>query len=301
MNIAYLISAHTDAPQLKRLIDALQPDADFFIHIDKKSDITPFTSLVKGRRIHFLTNRVDVVWGTMVEVEYQMNLIRAAVDFPDRNFDHIFFLSGLDYPLAGPDHITRWLQDHEGHEHLCSYCMDTPLLSPAQRDNYTVARPWCRWRKVAIALRRVGKALGLRKKLHFTVDGQTWRLYKGGAWWCISQELAAHILQQYNHQPAIRHYFADSFGPAETLIPTIVMNHPQWRTRCELHEGTYPGLAALTPLHFIDYNPVIKVLDLSDYDRLRQSGKLFCRKVVSGRSDQLVDRLRADAAKQAEP
>ena len=27
MNIAYLISAHTDAPQLKRLIEALHPDA----------------------------------------------------------------------------------------------------------------------------------------------------------------------------------------------------------------------------------------------------------------------------------
>ena len=47
-NIAFLISAHTDAPQLKRLIEALPADADFFVHIDAKSDITPFTLLIKN-------------------------------------------------------------------------------------------------------------------------------------------------------------------------------------------------------------------------------------------------------------
>ena len=73
MNIAYLISAHTDAPQLKRLVEALHPDAHFFIHIDKKSDITPFTSLLQGDNIHFLTNRVNVRWGTILEVKYQMD------------------------------------------------------------------------------------------------------------------------------------------------------------------------------------------------------------------------------------
>lgn len=292
MNIAYLISAHTDAPQLKRLIEALQSDAEFFIHIDKKSDIAPFIRLLQGSHIHFIPDRVDVVWGTMVEVQYQMNLIRAAVTFPSRHFDHICFLSGLDYPLVSADRITQWLQARAGQEHLWAYCMDNPQLSPFQRENYTVARPWCRWRKMAIALRMAGKALGRRKKLHFTVGDRQWKLYKGGAWWCISQELAAHILQQYDSQPAVRRYFSDSFGPAETLIPTIAMNHLQWRTRCRLYEGAYPGLPALSPLHFIDYDPVIKVLDLTDYERLMQSGKLFCRKVVSGRSDQLVEMIR---------
>ena len=46
MNIAYLISAHTDAPQLKRLIEALHSDAEFFIHIDSKSDLSAFTEQI---------------------------------------------------------------------------------------------------------------------------------------------------------------------------------------------------------------------------------------------------------------
>ena len=37
MNIAYLISAHTDPQQLKRLIAALHPEAEYFVHIARNS------------------------------------------------------------------------------------------------------------------------------------------------------------------------------------------------------------------------------------------------------------------------
>ena len=103
--------------------------------------------------------------------------------------------------------------------------------------------------------------------------------------------MAAFILEQYETKPQIAHYFRDSFCPAETLIQTIAFNSPHWAGRCILSEGPYQSLAALTPLHFIEYDPVIKILDESDLDRLLASGKMFCRKVVSGRSDNLVDEL----------
>lgn len=287
MHIAYLISAHTDAPQLKRLIDALHPQAEFFVHIDSKSDLEEFTRLIKSPRVHFIPQRVDVMWGTMLEVEYQMNLIRAAVAFPV-HFDRIFFLSGMDYPLWSNERITQWLKEQEGREILQGYCMDNPSLSPSQHQMYTVARPFSRHRKWAILQRIVRRAMGLRKGLSFYVDGNLWHLYKGSAWWCITEALASHVLNYYEHKEEIRDYFKDSFGPAETLIQTIALNSPKFRQRCILTEGEYPGLAALTPLHFIDYNPVIKVMDETDYPRLTESGKMFCRKVVSGKSDELV-------------
>lgn len=288
MNIAYLISAHTDAPQLKRLTEALHRDAEFFIHIDLKSNLDDFTSILSNPHVHFIPHRVDVAWGTFTEVEYQMHLLGAAVDFP-KHFDHIFFLSGMDFPLWSTEHITEWLKEHKEQEQLQGLCMENPLLNDQQRMLYTTLRPFSRHRKWAILKRKVLHALGKRKKLHFYVNGQKWSLYKGSAWWCISEELAAEILYAYKHLPELKHYFRDSFCPAETVIQTIAFNHPRWRNRCLLTEGEYPGLAALTPLHFIDYDPVIKVLDETDYPRLTQSGKMFCRKVVSGKSDKLVE------------
>lgn len=302
MNIAYLISAHTDAPQLKRLIEALHEDAHFFIHIDRKSDITAFTSLIQGSHIHFLEDRLDVRWGTMIEVWYQMRLLSAAVDHPV-HFDRIFFLSGMDFPLWSPQQITAWLEEQGEREILQGLRMDAPEVTDRQNRLYRTARPFypglpTRWAaKLSIAGRKLREALHVSKPLTFRVNGQLWHLYKGSAWWCISQELAQHILQVYNGLPEVSRYFADSFGQAETLIQTIAFNSPEWAGRCILTQGTYPGLAALTPLHFIDYDPVIRVMDETDYPRLRQSGKMFCRKVVSGKSDKLVEMIGNEWAK----
>ena len=295
-SIAYLISAHTDAPQLGRLIRALQRDAQFFIHIDAKSDISAF-DCVRAANVHFIPDRVNVRWGTLLEVEYQMNLIRAAVRFA-QHFDRIFFLSGMDYPIWSAERISAWLREQQGRELLQGICIDTPEIGERQKEMYTVARPFLPSQKLSILARMLLRAVGYRKKRHFRVDGQTWRLYKGSAWWCISQELAEYVLQVYETKPAVKRYFRSSFGPAETLIQTIAFNAPQWASRCILSEGPYVSLAALTPLHFIDYNPVIKVMDETDYPRLQQCGKIFCRRVVSCTSDRLVEML--DKAKRGE-
>lgn len=298
MNIAYLISAHTDAPQLKRLVDALHPDAHFFIHIDKKSDITPFVALLQGKRVHFLTERVDVRWGTILEVDYQMLLIKAAVDYPV-SFDRIFFLSGMDYPLWSNERITAWLEAQGDKEILSGICMDTDAINQQQRELYQLSRPFFSYnlwgnqgnQRLSILCRKVKGALGMKKPLSFEVDGKKWSLYKGSAWWCITERLATYIYDTYQEKSAIRRYFIDSFGQAETLIQTITFNSSEWAPKCILHQGEYPGLAALTPLHFIIYEPVIKVMDETDYDTLMASGRMFTRKLVSGKSDLLVERL----------
>ena len=92
--------------------------------------------------------------------------------------------------------------------------------------------------------------------------------------------------QEYTYEGTVS---ADQAGA--NGIQTIAFNSPQWAGHCILSEGPYQSLATLTPLHFIEYDPVIKIMDETDLDRLLASGKMFCRKVVSGRSDKLVDML----------
>jgi len=298
MSIAYLISAHTDAPQLQRLVEALHPNAHFFIHIDKKSDISPFQAVLQRDNVHFLTHRIDVRWGTILEVEYQIELIKAAINYPV-NFDRIFFLSGMDYPLWSNSHITQWLETQGDKEILSGIRMDTPLINKQQHELYSLARPFfdINWlnnksnERLSILCRKVRSLFGIRKPVSFIVNGHKWHLYKGSAWWCISQQLATYIYHTYMNEPTIRRYFIDSFGQAETLIQTIAFNSPTWAPHCLLHEGSYPGLAALTPLHYIVYDPVIKVMDETDYDMLMKSGKMFARKFISGKSDKLVEKL----------
>ena len=173
MNIAYLISAHTDPAQLRRLVLALHADAEYFVHIDAKSDLSQFASALSLPNVHYIGDRVDVRWGTLREVQYQMNLIRAAVTFP-RHFDRIFFLSGMDYPLWSNARITRWLEEQGDREILQGFCMDTDLIEAGQKETYTVARPAFRNVRLGILARILLRLTGYRKPMHFTVRGTEW-------------------------------------------------------------------------------------------------------------------------------
>ncbi len=302
--LAFLISAHTDPAQLRRLIQALDHEAHFFIHIDEKSDIAPFLKLCKAPNVHFLEHRINVRWGTILEVEYQMELLRAAINYP-QSFSRLFFLSGLDYPLWSNQRIHQWVVQQGDSETLWAIDMDKPEINQSQRLLYATPRLLFRplgnkWgAKASIACRKLCELVHWRRPLHFKVGGRQWHLYKGSAWMCISEELAGYVVDTYEQRPELRRYFSSSFGSAETLIPTIALNAPQWASRCRLFEGPYPGLDALTPLHFIIYQPVIRIMTLADLPTLQASGKMFTRKLMTGKSEPLIEALEQQRASSA--
>ncbi|MBQ9361851.1 MAG: conjugal transfer protein [Bacteroidaceae bacterium] len=302
MKIAYLLSPYKDALHVKRLIEALHEDAEFFIHVDKKSSLNDFTDVIKAENVHFLQDRVEVGWGTMSQVEYQMRLLQAAVDYPV-HFDRLFSLSGQDYPVWSNSQISEFLESLGDKEVVQGICMDSEAILEVQTELYEIARPQIQIRflprKINSALtvmaRKFLKGCGHRKKLYFyDNEGNLVHLYKGSDWWCMTEDLARYVLDKYQHDSSYKKYFKDSFTPSETLIQTIAFNSPTFSKRCILSTGKYPRLAALTPLHFIDYNPIIQIMTEKDYLRIQESGKMFVRKVVSGDSDKLVKMLNID-------
>ncbi len=203
----------------------------------------------------------------------------------------------MDYPLWGNNRITSWLEEQGQQEILQGINMNTPFINELQHEQYTRSRPLFRlfnnkWnQRLSILCRKMLVLCGYRKRLSFTVDGRKWDLYKGSAWWCISEELASFVLQSYLEKPEIKEYFTDSFGQAETIVQTIAFNSPLWASKCLLTEGKYPGLNALTPLHYIDYNPVVKVLTEEDFPALVRSKKMFARKFRTGVSEGLMEQI----------
>lgn len=301
MKIAYLISAHNDAPHLARLVNALQPNAEFFIHIDAKTDIEPFRQRLRAENIHFTDRRMDIRWGTFSQVGYQRILIEAYFR-AGRPCDRLFTLSGLDYPLWSNEAIDHFLERHPDREWIQG--IDMTQQRDAVTANYRLYRPLTSLRmgwpwmeeKLRIAARRAWAATGRRKPLTFEAGGQTYRLHKGSSWWCVSPALARHWLDELERHPDIERYFRTSFAPDETLWQTLTFHSP-WADRALLTTTPYASLAALTPLHYIYYHPVIKILTEADWDVLRRSGKMFCRKTVSGTSDGLMQRI--DEARKA--
>lgn len=90
--IAYMIMAHRDPEQLRNLVEALDYKADFYIHIDKKSDIVKFKNKMKwgGVRgnITFIKKREYVCWGGMSQVKPIWNMLEEVVK---KDYIKVFF------------------------------------------------------------------------------------------------------------------------------------------------------------------------------------------------------------------
>lgn len=289
MKLAFLISAHTDPQQLRRLVASLPDDSDCYIHIDRKSDIRQFTKVVNHPRAHFIQNRQDVVWGSWIETQYQIELIKACLK-AETPYDYLITLSGLDYPVWSNERIIQYFEAQQGRNVLQGIQMqaDDPASRQYQEyrflNNHRQKSFLCR---LGILMRKVLRLAGVKKPLTVKADNREYHLYKGAAWWAITPQLATRIVEEWEHNKRLANYFKSSFCPAETFVQTVAFNS-EFASQCILTTGRYQSLQALTPFTYIDYVPVIKLLTEEDYDKIQASDKMFCRKIVSGKSDGLV-------------
>lgn len=307
MKIAFLYSAYTDPQHLKRLIDVMPKGSESFIHIDAKSDICQFKAVVNGEHIHYLEQRYNVVWGSFRQTEYQIALIRAALQ-SGIVFDYLMTMSGMEYPIWSNRRIEAFLTEKRkaNKELLQALCL-TEQSKDQQRlyirhwpYNNRPAKPGSLFSKYRVMMRKLMFALGRRKPLEFDADGHHYKLYKGSDWFAITPELGAFVLDRWDNSPQLRAYFEDSFTPSETAIHTIAFNSEEFFRNCIFNDGPYTRLVDLTPLTYIDYRPLVHILDESYMDTLLSSGKMLCRKVISGKSDLLMEQLDAHRAKEAQ-
>ena len=294
MRFAFIISAHNDPVHLHRMIACLPPQSEFFVHIDAKADLRQFTSQIRDDRVHFTEKRTDVMWGSIGVVAAQMETIRQALDVHRRRpFDYFISLSGLDYPLWSNQRIEQFFAEQQGREFIVTLPMEgqgeaARLYREHRPFNYKSWRYGSLGSKFRVALRKTIYAIGIRKSLRFKVRDREYTLHKGSMWWAITPGLAALALRYWDTEPAYVRYFHDGFAPDETFIPTLTA-HSAYASKAIQMQGPFKDLESITPLTFIDYTNGIKVFTADDLDLLINSGKMFCRKTVTGASDRLMD------------
>lgn len=296
MKAAFLISAFKDSKHLKRLVEALPVGARVFVHVDLSVDIAPFQKEFQDNpNVEFIKKRRRIMWGSFTQVEYQMELVRRALE-AYTECECLFMLSGLDYPVWSNGDIERFLERNRGRNFLMAADMTKqPKKATREYTRYRFLNNHV-WRygtvksRLRVLLRIVAQPF-LKKKLVIQDPKYgTFRLYKGSDYFCITKELARYALSLYDNSKSLRRYFRTSFAPSETFVHTIAMNSP-FASSCILWDKEITRLEDLTPLHFIDYGREIKVLEESDFDRIIASNKMFCRKAVTGKSDALLGLL----------
>jgi hypothetical protein len=294
MKLAFLISAHTDPQHLLRLVRSLPEESGKYLHIDAKADLRAFSLVAEQPHVHILDKRINVMWGSFLQVDFQRALMKAALS-SGMDYDYLITLSGLDYPIWSNEKILHFFGGNRGKEFIQGMRLkdsgtDTKLYQEYRFLNNHAWKYGTLKSKFRVSLRKITYMLGFRKPLDIHFDGMTYSLYKGADWWAVSNDLAKYMLDFYDKYPSFVHYFKNSFSPNETIWQTIAFHSP-YAERCILTKGPIKGLEQLTPLTFIDYTNGIKVFTEEDFQMLVDSGKMFCRKTMTGKSDKLMDMI----------
>ena len=91
----YLILAHKNPQQLARMIKTLDDgNSKFFIHLDAKTPIEPFTAQLQDEHIIFIPERVRCIWGDFSIVLATIHLMEAAAKAQSKGF--FILMSGQD-------------------------------------------------------------------------------------------------------------------------------------------------------------------------------------------------------------
>lgn len=302
----YILQVHKEPHLLKRLIDRLNDDrSQFFIHVDVKFDIEPFTKLINYNNVHFIAERHNVIWGDYSQVIATLALLRAV--FEANIEGRIIFLSGQCYPIKPLHHITSYLEEHEDIDFVEFEAVQIERILK-HKVNFTNRRGHyfligrIRFNQILtkdfyLNLFKHAAALllmkpGIKYQWYAATKNRTISLFdyhfKGSSWWSFTINTSKKIYQYYlDHKEELDHYYSNTLCSDEQFFQTILM---------KLMEHDY-SIQIDRYLHFIDWNrvgePLPAVLKMSDFDTLVQQPDrvLFARKFDPKKCPEILDEI----------
>lgn len=304
MKIAYGISVYKDPCHLKRLVEALDyTDVQFFIHVDKKVDINSFKQEVGNKlNVIWIKERLNVQWGGWNQVRYQLLFLQEAFK-KNKEIERLFIITGQDYPL--------WSNNK-----ICKECENSPNKiwmigqNLTQMEGFSHMKKFLKiphlWRDVNFRSNRLRRYITGGQRILFLllfpntrhdyliISGKKWDIWQSSGYFSCNREVGHYILDVLKKEKKIKKYFKLSFVPEELVIPTIIFNSI-YQSQAKINsDKNYKGLATLAALHKFVYAKSIKVFTVEDYNELKSSNKMFVRKVETGISDSLIDRIEND-------
>ncbi|MBC7915422.1 MAG: hypothetical protein H7Y07_15025 [Pyrinomonadaceae bacterium] len=275
MKKAYIIMAHKNPRQLHRLISRLNDgNSEFFIHIDKKVDITPFLYLTEfGGTLHFL-ERFDSKWGSLGTIKPFLEGLNAVKNSLNK-FDRILLLSGQDYPIKSNKEIDEFFINSP-HSVFINYfpIPDYKKWPGSDRggwyrvDKYYFGTKWYEL-LCSKSLNLMATFLPvLRRK---SPNGL--KPYTGQTWWNLDMYALNYILEFADKNPRYMHFHKHTFVADELYIQMIIGNSTDEKLlkSIENSEKRFTVWENATSAH-------PKILDNNDLDSILSSTDLFARK-----------------------
>ncbi len=269
IRIAYLILAHKNPSAINELITALKyPGVDFYIHLDKKSDIIDEINV--DDNIFFTSNRIDVKWGGISQVESMLSLMNYVKEM-NKQYDYVWFISGQDFPIKSNEYIQEFFRQNYGYNFMEIIPKDDERYLRYLKRNQTWYPVWGASPKFIIrVLRKIYNYLtgGLKHSFIKRKNILDAEWFFGSNWFALTYDAMLYVLEQVASKPYLK-YFKNCICPDESFFQTIIGNS----------EYIHKTRDYLTYVDWSEGKKNPKVLGGGeDYEKLKSSDKLMARK-----------------------
>lgn len=275
MRVAHLILTYTNPAQTARMIKAMwHENFDFYIHVDKKFDITPHLILKDIPNVFFIKNRVDVRWSGFSTIIAEFETIKEvmATGIP---YSFLNLLSGQGYPLKPANDIAAFFDKNVGKEFLSYKDFENDWPEGMIRiEKYFLSDYNFPGR---FRLERLMNVLLPKKKIPYNL-----KPYGKSMFWMLSPEAAMYVVNKVENDAKLKRFFSLSWASDEFVFQMILMN------------SAFKDKVVNDNQRYIDWsaggaNP--KVLFTEDFAPMMASGLLFARKFSAEISGELMDKI----------
>lgn len=273
--VALLIHVHTHPDQVARLVSRLRhPEVDIYINVDGKVDMGEFRSKIEN--VIFLTKRVEVKWGRFSQVQQILNSFEE-ISGQGKNYSHILFISGLDYPVKPIAQTVNFLKDNTGKSFIDYHKLGDDDWSNLMKKRYEY---WYFLPDRDIRnndyVKRILLKLGFKRKYPFD------EVYFGSCWFCLNKDAVKYILDFTHQNPQVVKFFQHSGCSDELYIQSLLMASPLKNSMVnEIYRFFDWGDKGKSP----------KILEVGDFSKIKNSDAWFARKLDMEVDPKLLDML----------
>jgi hypothetical protein len=280
MRFACLIVTHTSAELTARTINKLDNgDFDFYIHLDKKVDLSTHQELFDKPNVTFIKDRLDAKWAGYTVVEASFKCIREIIA-SGKEYGFIIMLSGQDYPLKSAGDISAFLSKKAGKQLIKHWDFETEWEEGFERIHkfhFTDKSFKGRY----IVQRIINKIIKRKPPTDLRFYGTS------SAYWTLSPDCARYVMDYIEHRPVFKRFLKYTWGSDEFIYHTIIMNSPYVK---QVENNDY---------RYIDWSAGgshPKLLMAEDYDSIVATDNVFGRKFRIDHDEKILDMLDARPA-----
>ncbi len=282
MKHAILITAYKDLEQLLDLAACFDSRFGLFIHIDKKSTLSPQLKLklAKVKNIVFIGQQYNVNWGGRNHLKSILLLCKTALK--SKEYEYFHMITGQDMPIKTNNYFIEHFSKLNGKSYLEYFTMPASCWNNGGMDRIDYYN-FYDLLNAKSSMRWIQKALSIQKKLGFkrAYSKNLPPLYGGSTYWSLHRAAVQEVVNFYINTPALFRRLKHSFCSEEFYFQTILMN------------STLAGSMIQDNKRFIvwqeRHGSLPAFLDTTDFIAIKQSTALFARKMDYSISASLIN------------